>query len=281
MEYSKMHLDTSLYIEVAENYYAEITSWRGKFQNERHLELCLCINKRRKNLIFTGQSACTINGIPRLEIFEMRPHCMTTKGRHADIICWREGPADPNVRVVNGLLVVSPERAIVDIAKDDSPHSLLVSINHCLNKKLFTKEQLLTEIDRRNFKGKNKLKKVLRFASDKCDSPLETVAWIHINNAGFILPEQQVNLYDNKKFIGRVDMYWNIKGRKIILELDGMNKYTEAEVLRAEKIREDKLLGRGYELIRAMWEDAENGKLIKRLEKVGIPKRKYYRRDML
>ena len=282
MEYSSIRLDESKYIEVVENYYVLKEEWAKKLPEERHLELCECIARRRKVLIFTGQSACAIYGIPRLDPYEMRPHCITYKGKHADIICWRERSLDPKAKVVNGFLVASPIRVICDLAKNDSMHSLLASINHCLNKKLFSKEELLAEIDKApRIMGKNKIKKVLKVASDKCESTLESLAWITINNEGFLLPEQQIKIYDKKKFIGRVDMCWKIKGRTIILELDGMIKYEDRDAFRLEKIREGKLYDCGHHVVRATWDDVISGVLLKRLEKEGIPKRRNFKHHIL
>ena len=282
MIYSNMRLNESKFLEVAENYYAPIEEWTKKLPSEKHLELCKCISKRRKNLMFTGLSACAICGIPRLDPFEMRPHCIACTRKHADIICWRERTLDQNARIVNGLLVASPTRIICDLAKYDSTYSLLTSINHCLYKNYFSMETLLEELNEGKYiVGKNKIKQIFRVATNKCESPLETLAWIKINNEGFILPEQQVTLYDKNTFIGRVDMSWEVTGERIILELDGMNKYKDHEAFRLEKIRENKLSSCGYRIIRATWKDVTSGELIKRLENEGIPRRAFFKRSII
>ena len=282
--YSRIHLDAINYIEIAKNYYALKEEWYQFLPDEQHLILCICISERRKKLIFTGQSACVIYNIPRLDYFEMRPHCITFNSKSSDLICWREKSKDIVFRTefVNGLYVVSPMYAICDLLKYDSKLSILASINHCLNKKLFTKSQLLYALETyKTIKWKNKLLEVIDFATDKCDSPLETLAWYHINNTGLMLPEQQINIYDNKNFVGRVDMYWEIGARKIILELDGMVKYKADIDFKYEKIREHKLRYLGYEVIRATWTDVKDGKLISLLIKNGIPERRYYKRTVI
>lgn len=285
MKYSTIILDESEYIQVTRNYYSKRIEWAQLNESQKHIELCRCISARRKNFVLTGQSACAILGIPRLDVFEMRPHAITQKKKGTDVVCWRRGKPDIKSKEIDGFQVASPTRIICDLAKYDSLESLLVSINHCLRSNLFTKNQLLAEIsNREGMRWKNSLLKVLKYATKKCESPLETKAWIAIHRAGFVLPEQQKNItsqQNKKEFLGRVDMFWEIKKRKIILELDGAIKYLNKEVLFDEKKREDKLRESGYEIIRATWKDIETNTLIKKLEKISIPKRRYKKRMIL
>ena len=279
MIYSPTPLNEAKYVQVSRNYYAVHDEWKQMSEEQRHVELCRCVSKRRSNLIFTGLSACAILGIPRLDPFEMRPHVITDKIKGTDLICWRRGKLDPNSKIVDGMRVASPVRAVCDLAKYDTLESLLVSINHCLCKKLFTKKQILAEIaSRKGMRWKNSLLKVLKHATEKCESPLETKAWLAIHRAGFALPKQQENIRSTEKrnaLLGRVDMFWEVRKRKIILELDGKIKYINQDVLFDEKNREDSLRENKYDVIRATWADVENGTLIKKLEKLAIPKRRY------
>ena len=278
MIYSFIPLDEIKYVQVAKNYYSERDEWSKKSEAEQHIELYQLVSSRRKDLMFTGHSACILHGIPRLEKSENRPHCISEKTKGSDFICWRHGARDPNATMIKGLFVASPTRAICDLAKYDSLSSLLVSINHCLCNGLFTKEQLSSELEAfPKKKWQSSIKRLLKVATGKCESPLETLAWKKIYNAGFILPEQQVNIYNKHFLVGRVDMYWELTKRKIILELDGKVKYQESKDIFAEKKREDNLREMGYEIVRATWKDVENDQLLKKLEKVKIPKRRYCR----
>ena len=225
--------------------------------------MCACVAKRRKQLMFTGQSACGIYNIPRLDVLEMRPHCISEKSKGSDIIRWHHGVPDTNAKIINDFLVAGPIRAICDLAKYDSATSLMVSINHCLYRKLFSFEEFLSElIDRHGMKNRNTLRRLLWFANEKCASPLETIAWIAIHNAGFVLPQHQIDIYDKHHFIGCVDMYWELSNRNLVLELDGKVKYKTGDDLLAEKRREDQLRRMNIEVFRASWNDVKNGKLV-------------------
>ena len=282
VRYSSLHLDEMQYVQIARCYYVLKNEWYDTTPAERHIAICNCVSKRRKYLVFTGQSACAILGIPRLDSIDVRPHCITEKRKGSDFICWRYGKPSSHVEEIDGIFVVSPLRAILDLGKYDSTYSLLVSINHCLCKGLFTKQQLFNAIKGDpNRRWKKVIKRLLPLASNKCESPLETLAWIEINKAGFLIPEQQVNIMEKQVFKGRVDMYWEVRSRKIILELDGKIKYLGQNDLFDEKNREDELRELGYLIIRSTWKEVKNGKLIQKLYKANIPKRKYLKNSVL
>jgi hypothetical protein len=282
MEYSITPLTGKEYIQIAEHYYAVRDEWFQLTKEERHLEMCACAAKHRKQLMFTDDSARVIRGIPRLGAPGVKPHCLSDIRKTSDeVIQWHYGPLDPNASIIGGLLVVSAIQMICDLATTDTPESLLVSINHCLHKNLFTREQLLSAIDNRpHMKGGTLLKRLLRFATPKCESPLETIAMLAIYKAGLTMPQQQVVIRDNNRaFIGCVDMYWEVRKKKIVLEMDGQSKYKndpDGKVRFNEKVREDKLREQDYEVIRSIWPEVRDGKLIQKLINNHIPARRNF-----
>jgi very-short-patch-repair endonuclease len=276
MKYSTRPLPETEYRQIARNYFVAHDEWRQKTKRELHYDLCVCVSGRRKMLMFTAQSACAIWGIPRLDSYEMRPHCISPKYKGTDITRWYYGEFDPNAKVINSILLAGPLRTICDLARTDTPESLLVSINHCLYKKLFSKKKLAVEIEKRpGMKGRKILKRLLRFATEKCQSPLETLAWIALYKAKLSMPEQQVTICDrHHNFVGRVDMYWELRDKKLVLELDGHIKYKEPKDLIEEKDREDALRALGYDVIRVNWKAVQSGVLIERLIEKGVKTRR-------
>jgi hypothetical protein len=245
----------------------------------RNLDFCRCVSTRRKGLLFTGQSACAALGIPRTDPFTIWPHCISEIRKPVDVIRWNHGMRDRNAAVVGELLFASPVRIICDLAKADSPESLLVSINHCLYKKMFTKAKLLKEMEKQpgNMRGKKLLRRLLRFATPLCESPLETLAWIAIYKAGFVMPQQQVGIRGDYGFFARTDMLWKLPGGKnLILELDGLLKYEKEGSLKAEKVREHELRKMGYDVIRTTWNDVVHGELEPLLMEYKVPRRRHF-----
>ncbi|MDR0875577.1 MAG: hypothetical protein LBN12_05150 [Clostridiales Family XIII bacterium] len=270
-------MDPNEYIQVAKNYYAKWDEWAKLSTSARHLELCVCASNRRSLLMFTGQSVCAAHDIPRLTPFEMRPNCISEIHRRTDLIHWHYEQRDPDATHARRILCARTSRSICTLAKTDTPDSLLVSINHCLYKRLFTREQILTELDMHpHIQGCNILERLMAFATPKCESPLETIAAIALYKAGFVMPQQQVNIYSGRKRIGRVDMIWKLRRRNVILELDGRLKYKQADDLFAEKRREDAIRAEGYMVLRADWDDVHNGQLAKLLAEQKIPMRRNF-----
>jgi hypothetical protein len=282
MIYSTKHLEEAEYIQVTGNYYALRSEWFAMKTVVQHLALCVCLGNRRGDLMFTALSAAAAWGIARLDPYDLRPYCVSETHKRADFIRWNYGKRDPHARVMRGILVTGPIRTVCDLAKFDSPESLLVSINYCLRERLFTRRQFLAELERRpGMKKRKLLLRLMNYATPKCESPLETIAWIAIYRAALMLPQQQVDICDeNQEWVARVDMYWKVRKEIIILELDGKSKYkdNDPQVLYDEKLREDELRRLGFKVIRAGWDDVISGKLAERLREQHIPIRRNFKR---
>jgi hypothetical protein len=123
MLYSTAALPKTEYVPVARNYYALRSEWLKMADKARHLDICACVAKRRKNPIFAGQSAAAMYGIPWLGFYEMRPHCFSEKTKGTDFIRWYHGKYDPKARMLGSNLVVGPIQTICDMAKNQSPES--------------------------------------------------------------------------------------------------------------------------------------------------------------
>jgi very-short-patch-repair endonuclease len=267
-------LDEEKYIQPIKNHYASRAVWSSLSNGEQHIELCACESRRKKHFTLTGQSACAIRGISRSATFEMRPHAICVNNKTSSLVRWHFGEPDQTAEIIDGMLVAGPLRAVCDLAGFDTPESLLASINDCLFQKLFTKEQLDIEIESREGRNGHKiLQRLATFATGKCESPLETKAWIEVYKAGFEMPMQQVVIKDGwQKY--RVDMLWESHSRKIILEIDGLVKYKTMQDIYDEKEREDALRDMGYEFIRVTYKQIKEGRFIEKLERKEISKRR-------
>jgi very-short-patch-repair endonuclease len=279
MEYFTNGTDDGEYIRILGNFFAKSDEWFQLTEQERHLDSCLSFAKRRKHLVFTSLSSCLFRKIPRLGKYDLSPYSICTGTKSKDDITWLFGPLDPNATIIDGVAVASPIRTICDLARADTPESLLVSINHCLFFGLFSKKEFLAYLKLRLGIHKGKLlTTLLEFASAKCESALETIAWLTIYKGKFEMPQQQVQIRDTKGLIGRVDMLWEFHNRKVVLELDGYVKYRshDSDAVIKEKIREDRLRAQGYEVIRIIWREVKSGELLQILSEKKIPTRRYF-----
>ncbi len=129
--------------------------------------------------------------------------------------------------------------------------------------------------------------KVAAFASPLAGSPGESFARVQFAALGLPAPELQVSFHDDDGHIGDVDFYW--PELDLIGEFDGWSKYGDArrfqrdlspaEVLRAEKIREDRLRRRASGLFRLDWELLQDRqRLAAHLRPYGLAARRGLRR---
>lgn len=90
---------------------------------------------------------------------------------------------------------------------------------------------------------------------------MRSLARVAFEAVGLPAPEQQVKIYDRKGLIGVVDFLW--EEQATIGEFDGRLKYTgqpNADVLYAEKRREDRLRALGFEVVRFGYHGVRGGR---------------------
>ncbi|QYF72602.1 hypothetical protein [Cryobacterium sp. PAMC25264] len=105
--------------------------------------------------------------------------------------------------------------------------------------------------------------RALEFASPLSGSTGESISRAGIFMLGFLLPELQVPHWDRDGLIGFTDFFWRTIGK--VGEFDGLGKYlreeftggrSTADVVIAEKIREDRLRALGFGVFRWDWQVA-------------------------
>jgi hypothetical protein len=119
---------------------------------------------------------------------------------------------------------------------------------------------------------------VLAAADSKSGSPGESLSRAVMILAGLPEPELQAQHHDSQGLIGYTDFHWPEHG--VVGEFDGWAKYSRGEylagrspedVLKAEKIREDRLRATGLTVVRWMWPEAKDGtELLLKLRNAGI-----------
>jgi hypothetical protein len=85
------------------------------------------------------------------------------------------------------------------------------------------------------------------------ESALEALGLALWSLAGLPPPIQQATIRVERRFIARVDFLW--PEAMLVVELDGMAKYTEPNALRDEKRRQNALVAQGFVVLRFSWAD--------------------------
>jgi len=156
---------------------------------------------------------------------------------------------DPDVTQVDGLMVTSLARTVVDMAAS-TPFVRAVEMADQALRRGCTVEDAERAIGLRESRlGIARARAVIEFASALAESPGESLARVQFHALGFPTPELQVSFFDEKGFAGEVDFYF--RELDLIVEFDGRSKYgperefqtglSLEEILLQEKDREDRL----------------------------------------
>ncbi len=132
-------------------------------------------------------------------------------------------PAE-QVTTVVGLLVTTPARTVVDLARTLEFRAGVVTADSALHRKLVTEPDLQAVLATcARWRGARRAAKVIDFADARAESPLESIARVAFCDCGPPPPELQVWLGGTAEPIGRVGFYW--RTYRTIAEVDGALKY--------------------------------------------------------
>lgn len=161
--------------------------------------------------------------------------------------------------LASGLRVVSPARAVTDIARAEAFRNALVVADAALGRGLPREllEQCLTEMTR--WPGVAAARQVVSLADGRAESALESLSRAGFYERGLPAPELQVEVWQGGRLLGRVDKLWeefNTVGEDDGLEKFGSTAAERQESFAATKTRQDWLEGAGLEVVRWGWDDA-------------------------
>lgn len=212
---------------------------------------------RRGQAVLSHHSAAVLWALPMLIGWPSEVHLLTERATG--------GRSDPGIRrhalgvdardvtTVDGLLVTTIERTVVDLAATLDLKSAVALVDRALYQDRFgrtptltTKEALLATLERMlPFRGSRRARAIIQFGTHLSGSPAESASRVNIALSGFPEPElQHPFMVDGKKC--ETDFYWlEIDG---VGECDGRDKYFNPEFLSGrspeqvhydEKLRED------------------------------------------
>jgi hypothetical protein len=112
--------------------------------------------------------------------------------------------------------------------------------------------ELTAELDRCvRWPGIRAAREAIAFADARGESVLESRSRLKIRDAALPAPEPQARIgNESRRFVGRVDFYWDEYG--VVGEADGDMKYdgSDTEALIEEKKRQERLENLGLEIVR-------------------------------
>lgn len=162
-------------------------------------------------------------------------------------------PADVTRGAV-GLLVTSPARTVVDVARTCSFRTGLVVADAALHRGL--DEAVLRAMleSMRDWPGARGASRVIEMADGGAESVGESLMRHAFALGGLPVPLLQAEFRDDRGVVwARVDALFDEE--RTIVEFDGRVKYDDPAALWKEKLREDRLRELGYEVVRVTWAD--------------------------
>lgn len=179
--------------------------------------------------------------------------------------------------------MTSVTQALLDCAARFEFHEVLPMIDSALRKRLTTKSAL-TQISKAVPAVETRIGVLLRYADPRSENGGESLCRAIIIEEGFPAPElqQEFRMQDGRRY--RVDgLYRLANGKAVVVEYDGMNKYTDdtmtggqsiRQVVHAEKQREQDLLNSGVsQIVRFDYKDIlQRDTVTKKLIEAGVPR---------
>ncbi|MCL2423666.1 MAG: hypothetical protein FWD11_07240, partial [Micrococcales bacterium] len=203
---------------------------------------------------FSHESAALLWGLSLWQMPSVVHVHTATKGSRTSTLYRHQGAlSDEATTQVNGLPVTTLAQTVVDCARTLPAVPALVVADAALRAGLVPDEasQLL---DACQGKGVRRAATVLRYADAGAESPWETATRVVLLRAGLPVPATQVQV------VTRLGTFWAdlaIPQWRLLIEFDGRSKYTDPDMLFAEKRRGDALTERAH-LLRVTAADHRN-----------------------
>ena len=166
-----------------------------------------------------------------------------------------ELPKEHLTRLYN-LPVTTVARTVIDLARTLPFMDAVVVADSALNQEKTTKpelRQILKECAA-GWPGVRQARRVVDFADERAESPLESAARVVFAEADLEPPELQVTIHgEQEQFAARVDFLW--REHKVIAEADGLVKYNDRQDLLKERERDHQLRAAGYTVVHFTWQE--------------------------
>lgn len=235
--------------------------------DRRHaLEVAAVLCTVRRDALACGTSAARILGLEMLSapnrdvVIASSDPVMRGQRRRGHLLRHADVPRHHRASRY-GVPLTSVARTVVDLARSWPLADGVVLADSALRTGLVTLPELRAVArDCYAWSGIGMACRAIDSADPVSESVLESLSRVAMREQGIPEPRTQVVIGDAGGAIARVDFLWACYG--VVGEADGIGKYvpdgcrTTAEIVRAEKRREERILDAGYEIVRWGWRDA-------------------------
>jgi Protein of unknown function (DUF559) len=178
------------------------------------------------------------------------------RARPADVVFHASELQKNHVTRLHNLPVTTAARTVADLARTLPFMDGVVVADSALQQEKTTKQELQQILSQgaAGWPGVRQARRVIDFADERAESPLESAARVVFAEADPPLdpPELQVTIH-GAEFAARVDFLW--RASKVIAEADGLVKYNDRKDLLAERERDHQLRAAGYAVVHFTWQE--------------------------
>jgi hypothetical protein len=210
----------------------------------------------RLDAVASHVTAAALWGIPTLGRQDPRTHVTRPRRNQGTLrdypgVDLHHAALPPDqVTVRNGVRLTTPARTVLDLARTQPFRAAVVAADAALRAGC-TRDELLAVLKAcRGWPGTRQARRVIAFADWRAESPLESISRVAFYQYGLPTPLLQAVIGG----YARADFLW--QKHRVIGEADGMSKYTDPDVLRSEKSREEDFARMGFTVFRWTWRDA-------------------------
>jgi len=273
------------FLRLTEGVYVQSAAWAAMGEDARFLARVHAVSlSSRAGILFSHFSAAALWRLPILGQWPSKPEVTVGKGAvgpSRSAFTARQYAMPLEHDTIDGIRVTSLARTTIDIGRGAPLPTAVAMMDAALSEKdarvapitaRLTHEQLGTEFARIDSRrGRNRCRDAIELADGLSGSPGESLSRVNIHLLGLPAPVLQQEFSDAHGLIGYVDFWWPKFG--LIGEFDGKGKYLRdemlagrsiADVVLAEKRREDRLRALGPRVTRWGWDVARSLPMLSR-----------------
>jgi Protein of unknown function (DUF559) len=185
------------------------------------------------------------------------PDRKRNRAKPADVVFHASQLPNEHVARLYNLPLTTVARTVSDLARTLPFMDAVVVADSALNQEKTTKPELRQVLEEgQGWPGVRQARRVVDFADDRAESPLESAARVVFAEAGLEPPELQVTIHgaqEQEQFAARVDFLW--REDKVIAEADGLVKDNDRQDLLKERERDHQLRAAGYTVVHFTWQE--------------------------
>jgi hypothetical protein len=162
------------------------------------------------------------------------------------------------IRRVRGVLVTSPLRTVLDIARSlPLAHAVAIADSLARKRLVSSRELLRTASAMPAGPGRTAVRKVAALLDPLSGSVFESITRVSMAIAGLPAPTTQLNIYDTAgEWVARVDFAW--PDLRVVLECDGFEFHSSRASFESDRRRWNALTRAGWRVIAVTWHDVVN-----------------------